>query len=228
MESSKPSLKALVTERNLVVEMKGIDIIQYRNCARLAIASNEDWVVPAGSGSRRWLVLQVSDARANDEAYFDALHKQLDDGGYEAMMYELFEREITSNLKKAPETKALQEQRAMYSAGDNMTAWVYNIVTTGNLPVNDPTEDSLDAGWPAFATTNDLVAAYMEFTIAQNGKPRPANMATQEITKLGFERIRKAVGNSRPWLRSIPTRQQLAANLKKIKGVEVEIDDNEI
>ena len=64
-------LKGLVTEQQLTGERKGIDAIQYRNFAHVIIASNAEWVIPAGANSRRWLVLDVDDGRANDRAYFN-------------------------------------------------------------------------------------------------------------------------------------------------------------
>ncbi len=221
------TLKALVTERNLTVEMKGFDAMQYRNCARLAIASNEDWVVPAGSQSRRWMVLEVSSHRANDASYFTALYKELGGGGYEAMMAELMEREVTSNLTKAPTTKALQEQREMYSSHDSMAQWVYSILMKGEIPINDPTEDSLDAGWPKFSMWEDLVQAYDEFCSIKKITPRPSNLAIAEMNKLGFVKARKKVGSSRIWIRQIPTRNELADSLAKIKGMTVDMDEDE-
>ena len=219
------TLKALVTERNLTVEMKGFDVMQHRNCARLAIASNEDWVVPAGSQSRRWMVLEVSPHRANDVAYFGALYKELNNGGYEAMIYGLMEREITSNLTKAPVTEALQEQRAMYSSHDSMAQWVYHVVMKGEIKVNDPTDDSLETAWPNYSAWDDLMANYMEFCEGGKMKPKPSNLAIQEMAKFGFAKKRVTVGTSRPWLRQVPTRQELADALMQIKGMKVEIED---
>ena len=53
------------------------------------LASNEDWVVPASLESRRFFVLDVSNARANDHTYFAAITDELEHGGYEAMLDEL-------------------------------------------------------------------------------------------------------------------------------------------
>ena len=106
-------LKGLVTEPRLTGERKGIDAVQYRNLAHVIIASNSDWVIPAGPESRRWFVVDVNDSRANDQAYFGAIHMQLDNGGYEAFLHFLQNRKITSNLRHAPETSALVEQRRL-------------------------------------------------------------------------------------------------------------------
>jgi len=113
---SQGKLKGLVSEQQLTGERKGIDAIQYRNFAHVIIASNAEWVVPAGGSSRRWLVLDIDDSRANDRLYFKAIHNELDNGGYEAFLYELRRRQITSNLRWAPETEALADQRRLSAA----------------------------------------------------------------------------------------------------------------
>ena len=113
---SQGKLKGLVSEQQLTGERKGIDAIQYRNFAHVIIASNSEWVVPAGGSSRRWLVLDIDDSRANDRSYFKAIHNELDRGGYEAFLYELQHREITKNLRWAPETEALADQRRLSAA----------------------------------------------------------------------------------------------------------------
>jgi hypothetical protein len=116
----------MVTEKQLVCERKGVDSFMYDNRIRLAVASNEDWFIPAGPESRRWLVLEVSDKHANDRRYFDALYDQMHEcGGLEAMMFDLQARKITSNLTKAIETEGLKAQRAIYKAtGDAVDVWM--------------------------------------------------------------------------------------------------------
>jgi len=108
-------LKGLVTERDLMVEFKGIDAQTYRNIAHLIISSNAEWVIPAGTDSRRWLVLDVSDIHAQDEAYFAPLYTELANGGREAFLYDMLNRQVKANLRVAPRTLALVEQRVQSS-----------------------------------------------------------------------------------------------------------------
>ena len=51
------ALKAIITEDKIAIEMKGIDVQSSSNFARLILASNNDWVVPAAliSGALRLL-----------------------------------------------------------------------------------------------------------------------------------------------------------------------------
>jgi hypothetical protein len=125
-------LKGLVTEPQLTGERKGIDAIQYRNFAHVIIASNAEWVIPAGANSRRWLVLDVEDHYANDRRYFEAIHKQLNNGGHEAFLWELQHRKITADLRFAPETAALAEQRRLSAATrDKFFEFVDHILSEG-------------------------------------------------------------------------------------------------
>ena len=82
-------LKALITEPFLTIEAKYQNAIQMPNFVHLMMASNEEWVVPAGLEARRFFVLEVSPDRANDHAYFAALWSEMANGGYEAMLHDL-------------------------------------------------------------------------------------------------------------------------------------------
>lgn len=129
-------IKALVTEEDMVMERKGVGTYMYKNRARLIISSNEDWYIPAGAQSRRFFVLDVSNKKANNRKYFDALYAEIHSGGVEAMMWDLMNRDITSNLNTAPETKALQSQRQLYTVtGDSVMMWLAEIVNRGDLGV---------------------------------------------------------------------------------------------
>ena len=74
-KSAEGALKAMVTEEQLPIEFKGKDVIYVRNHIRLMISSNHDWVVPAGLEERRFFVVDVSEARMQDQKYFVAIIK---------------------------------------------------------------------------------------------------------------------------------------------------------
>ena len=105
-------LKGLVTEEMNVIEQKGKDAYKIRNYIRLIVASNNEWVVPAGPSERRFCVLDVLSARKQDHSYFSAIEEQMDNGGLEALMHFLMNRNLTGkNLRNLPKTTALQEQK---------------------------------------------------------------------------------------------------------------------
>ncbi len=82
-------LKALITEPTLAIEAKYQNVVQMPNYVHLMMASNEDWVIPASLEARRFMVLEVLAARANDTAYFAAIWGEMKNGGYEAMLHDL-------------------------------------------------------------------------------------------------------------------------------------------
>jgi len=194
-------LKSMVTEKMLVCERKGVDSFMYENRARLVVASNEDWFIPAGPESRRWLVLEVSDKYANKRSYFDALYAQMEDGGYEAMMHDLLARKITSNLNKALETKALEQQRAIYrSTGDAVDQWMDRCIAKEDLGVPDEGE----GGWPSDVDRMDLYEAFDSW--ADNKKIRTKGVAHfyKKVESYGFIKHRPRTEGVRKWRYKVP------------------------
>ena len=56
-------LKAMVTEKDCVIEGKGKDQIRMRNFKHLILSSNEDWPVHLERDARRFLILNVSSSK---------------------------------------------------------------------------------------------------------------------------------------------------------------------
>src|SRR5262249_8946200 len=92
--SHESVLKALVTEETLMIEPKGLDPFAVRNCVHLIMSSNSDWVVPAGADARRYFVLNVGDKHLQDLEYFDAVVRQMDNGGREGLLHHLLNRNL--------------------------------------------------------------------------------------------------------------------------------------
>ncbi len=108
------ALKALITEPFLNLERKGIDVVSVPNYIRLIMSSNNEWVVPAGLEARRFCVLDVSEERMQDTAYFQALAEEMNNGGREAMLYDLQHHDLSQvDLKEVPKTQALLEQKLL-------------------------------------------------------------------------------------------------------------------
>jgi len=105
-------LKGLITEPTLPVEGKYMDVVLVRNMLHVYMSSNSDWVVPASYDERRYFVLDVLDTHLGDRLYFNALYKQMEEGGLAAMIYALLnERNISSfDPRDVPKTEALADQ----------------------------------------------------------------------------------------------------------------------
>lgn len=87
-------LKSLITEPRLFIEGKGKDGYWIDNYKHLIVSSNEDWAVHLDPDDRRFFVLNVSDKRKEDLPYFDKIYKQLENGGYEALMHDLLHEDL--------------------------------------------------------------------------------------------------------------------------------------
>lgn len=105
-------LKSLVTSDTQRIEQKGKDSLQVNNYMRLLITTNEDWVVPAAFDERRFAVLDVGNHNQQDQPFFVDMLKQLDNGGYGGLLYDLLHFDLTkTNIKILPETEALNQQK---------------------------------------------------------------------------------------------------------------------
>lgn len=106
------TLKALITEKTLFVEAKGVDGKNMPNFLHIAMASNYEWVIPASADERRFFVLDVSIKRQQDSTYFGAIERQMAAGGTAALLYDLLKWDLTGfDVRSIPETKALTEQK---------------------------------------------------------------------------------------------------------------------
>ena len=125
-------LKMLITEPTIPIERKHRDVITAKNMTHLLIASNEDWVVPAGLDERRFFVLDVSDDHAQDHAYFARLVGQMDNGGRAAILHDLLAFDLSAvNLREPPETEALLEQKVLSMSATQQ--WWYEKLQDGQL-----------------------------------------------------------------------------------------------
>lgn len=218
-------LKGIVTERHIIAERKGVDAQSFRNLMRLIVASNEGWVIPAGVDSRRWYVTDVSEKYKGNMKYFDALRNELNNGGREALLYYLLNREIKSDLRIAPHTEALQEQRDRSTLLESFPAWISSIVMSG---VRSPDVMSQDSFWPEMVLKGDLYNEYEEWCRTRNKHPDHSSIFFKKIKELGFgsKRITHPNGKERPYAIIMPEQDKIAEALKQRYGVRTD-EENE-
>lgn len=125
-------LKNLVTSEIRMVERKGVDAFQVRDCARLLITSNEALVVPAGNDERRWAVFDVGAGRKQDHTYFGAIAEERANGGAEALLGYLQAFDLSGiDVRAAPETTALLDQKL--NSLPSMPKWLHACLVEGAL-----------------------------------------------------------------------------------------------
>jgi hypothetical protein len=136
-KSAEGQLKRLITEPTLDIEPKGRDVMTEPNRLHVMFASNEDWVIPAGAHERRFVVQEVANTHRQDASWFAPIYEQLRTGGYEAMLFDLFERDLGDwHPRVIVRTAALAEQQERSLSP--LDTWWLELLQTGVLAGADP------------------------------------------------------------------------------------------
>jgi AraC-like DNA-binding protein len=130
-------LKMLITEECIPIEAKGIDTEPYPNYVHLIMASNDPHVIRATGDERRYFVLDMGEGNKQDSKYFSAITKQMENGGYEALLYHLQSLDISDyEVRDIPQTEALQEQKLLSLNIEE--EWWFRKLQNGRLLDDDP------------------------------------------------------------------------------------------
>lgn len=151
-------LKTIITSRQLVIEEKGHTPEVSPNYIHLMMATNEKWAINAEYGDRRNFVLKVLPDKIGDRAYFDALVKQMENGGLEALLHFLLTYDLKAanwDRRSVPKTEALSEQKAMSLSPE--AQWWLKTLQTGTLM---PDHDS----WSGMVACDLLTREYLNYT----------------------------------------------------------------
>jgi hypothetical protein len=159
-------LKSIITEPYLTVEAKYANAVEVPNYLHLMMASNELWVIPASLDARRFLVLEVNDTAKNNHEYFGGIWKQMEAGGYAAMLHDLLAYDLsTFNVRAVPTTEGLQRQRKL--SLPTTEAWWLDCLERGYVFRSRLGLEAELATWHAKVTTELLHASYVEFAKAR-------------------------------------------------------------
>jgi hypothetical protein len=198
-------LKSLITEPYLTVEAKYANAVQSPNFLHVMMASNEEWVVPASLNARRFLVLEVSDTRVGDFAWFDALWAELEgrdaggggvDAGYSALLRDLLARDLSRfNVRAVPDTAGLQRQKMMSLTGAD--AWWLDVLHRGSVAPRMGL-----AAWQETMATDLLFDAYQAWS-QERREYHPLNRVSfgRFMARMGCDGVRMAADREgkRPW-----------------------------
>lgn len=135
-------LKKLVTDRASMIERKGIDATASTNRLGVMLATNADVVVPASADERRYAVFEVLDTWATGDRApnrteainrHDAVHAQIKNGGREAFLYAMLNREVENHPRVSiPATAALAGQKV--ESLQLIQRWWLSVCEEGELP----------------------------------------------------------------------------------------------
>lgn len=184
-KAGEAKLKALVTEPTVAYEGKGRDAVMGKNLIHIVMASNSDWVVPAGlDGERRFAVFEVNESRKDDRDFFRALNRQLDEGGRAAFLHDMLARDIDGwhPRNDIPQNSALADQKLR--GMDPEFSWWYSLLYAGELPGYD--EDRDWSGGEVELDKSDLYDSYLSFARNRTRHPRPLpGLAKVLLAKVG-------------------------------------------
>jgi hypothetical protein len=134
-------LKSFQTEPLFTFEQKFKDVVSLPNHCATLMSTNKDWAVPADAGERRMCVLDVSDCRKGDSAYFAALVAEKDGTGPGALLGWLLDRDISDfKIEAFPRSEALQQQQIATMSRDCVVAeWLHEALETGRCYLSTET-----------------------------------------------------------------------------------------
>lgn len=140
-------LNGLITETTRLSEQKFFSAVTVPNYIHLALSTNSDWAIRASADERRYLVLDVGEARMQDTTYFAAIDRQMEAGGLAAMLHELQHRDISKfQVRAVPTTRAMTDQKRLTRQGRSGTlGWIEDVLTAGELGKVSP--HSFPLGW---------------------------------------------------------------------------------
>jgi len=190
-------LKSLVTEPFLTVEGKYVNAVPAPNYLHMVMASNNEWVVPAGKDARRFFVVDVSREHQRDRSYFNAIAEQLRQGGYEALLHTLLTHDISAfDPTEVPLTQALSDQKILSFSPEE--SWWFDRLQEGRLlPIHDT--------WTGQVINQELLADYRNF-LRQGGWPI-ARSTLQRLTRF----LRRTLPVGWPEIRAAQAGQQSSA-----------------
>jgi hypothetical protein len=132
-KATEGRLKGLITGTKHVIERKGLEPFTVDNLTRLAILSNETWVVPATHDERRFAVFEVGNGRRQDKAFFRAMREGMEQGGYPHLLRYLLDYDLTEiDVNQAPATDGLLNQKLASLRGPER--FLAEIIEAGDIP----------------------------------------------------------------------------------------------
>ena len=156
-KKSESALKSLITEDTIRVTPKGVDSMEARNCVHLIMSTNSDWAVSVDMDDRRFFVIEVDDTHRTDGEYFGKIHRQMDSGGYAAMLHYLTTYDLSGfDVRNCPKTQELRNQKEL-TMDLTPQGYLLELLTEGRLSrmhkawYSDIIKEELLDGYRAYA-----------------------------------------------------------------------------
>lgn len=132
--AGEASLKGMITEPTSTIEPKGIGAFQVPNRLSILMATNSDYVVPATTDERRYAILDVSDAKKGELAYWNMFHMDWmsNPDNIAAFVEYMRDYDLSGyNPRVYPKTRALAEQ--VEFSFEPWEAWWHDALSKGSF-----------------------------------------------------------------------------------------------
>lgn len=209
-------LKHLVTSKKQMIEHKGKEAYEIRNCSRTVVIGNEDWLIPASVDERRFAVFDVGDSRKQDLAFFRDMREGMEAGGYRLLLEYLLTYDISQiEVNQAPSTEALHEQKL--SSLEPFYQWWLQCLTEGKVVGADFGDE-----WELEVETDRFRQAYFRYRKERGiGKWAPSDAEVGKLLKAcapRSERTRKRQDGKRVHVYTVPPLPEARQNWEAFIG----------
>lgn len=188
------TLKQLITEPNIPIEDKFMKVGPSKNCLHIAMSSNNDWIVPAGDDTRRYFINEVTNdyafnqtMSATREVYFERLWQEMDNGGREAMLFDLENMKLKGwhPRKSIPKTEEMQKQVLMSLPREFkvLLSWLDDGSFPGTFTIDRE-----------YMIASEELWAYLD-KIEPRGKNLSIIQKAKAIKMLGFQKVKRTDRN---------------------------------
>jgi hypothetical protein len=207
-------LKALITEPELFIEGKGDNGEPAPNYLHPMFASNSDWVVPASRTARRFFVLNVPNTKMGNFPYFKKIMKQMEAGGYAAMLHDLQNYDLTNfDIRAIPNTVGLQQQKELSLPAE--ARWLQEVLYRGYVGHSGET-------WERIPKSEKLYAHYVTFAReAKEYQALSANIFGSKMKEMGFRPTRTGPKAAQYHGYTLGALADARAQFDKIQGVKI-------
>ncbi len=207
-------LKAFITEPALAYEGKGKDPEMGRNCLHVIMASNSDWVVPAGMDNERRFAVFDAEDDGRLRGSWNRLNAELGDGGLQAMLYDLRRIDISEfDVFAIPRTNALMEQKM--HAMEPIAAWLLECAENEWSDFGEPLSGMYSA--------EEIYGSYLRSCDQKNARGVRSNeimlgIALRKYIPGGVEKKRLMQNGQRKHFYMLADSDIVVRNLKKMLG----------
>lgn len=137
-KASEGIIKSLITDPFINVERKYLPKFRVPNRTHLVVMSNNDWAVPVGHDDRRYVVLNPSAHRVGQVAYFEALRACINNGGKEAFIQYLLDRDISAfNPRVLPKVVGVIKLEQKMRTANSVVSWLHGVLDDGGIEVEE-------------------------------------------------------------------------------------------